>query len=586
MPEDWGMTYSSYYSAWTWFDDADEAHWGSRYIKMVSYIVSSSSAWIGQTVDVTENQEYAFSVWAKCPDEDRTSEAWGWIDWFDVGGSFISGGWLPLVWDAGNEWTYGEFGTATAPALATRAVYYLSGVMENSAMGVLFDDAHMGIPLPGFPSPPWEGLVPVGDVELSWTNLEPNDPNDSVYVKVLLGTEPNETDDDYDMEPLALVPASGLDVTSATVNVPDAGTYYWQVKSYLEGDPAEVDYDTGDPNDPNAIKGNVWSFTTATDLPPSITINTPDMITWHNEPVQLDATVIDIGDSPVFVEWMVSINNDTAVTGVTFEPNEFAEDPVVSIDQGSYSSANITNPSFEDKTTGWDGIGGTWTGTYGAEQYIVASDGYLLAYTWDLDPNTDDGLSQTLTETFAADTTYTLSVDVAHDGYYNEQVDYRVQLLAGGSILAEDNNEQHILLPPPQGSIADWETSIVEYEYDEVADANKLGEPLEIRLLAINDTQEMSFDNVRLTAVPPFPVQPGATYTLKVTATDDLGYDYTTMGIDVYEDECQMARVGLSLAAENLSDADGDCDIDLKDLYEMFLTWLDESVLTEPLVKP
>ena len=65
VPDYWAKSYASYYSAWTWFDDADGAHWGSRYIKMVSFITSGSSAWIEQTVDVIPAQEYAFSVWAK-----------------------------------------------------------------------------------------------------------------------------------------------------------------------------------------------------------------------------------------------------------------------------------------------------------------------------------------------------------------------------------------------------------------------------------------------------------------------------------------------------------------------------------------
>ena len=48
VPDNWTMSWSSYTSAWTWFDDADEAHWGDKYIKMVSFIVSGSSAWMWQ----------------------------------------------------------------------------------------------------------------------------------------------------------------------------------------------------------------------------------------------------------------------------------------------------------------------------------------------------------------------------------------------------------------------------------------------------------------------------------------------------------------------------------------------------------
>jgi hypothetical protein len=113
-----------------------------------------------------------------------------------------------------------------------------------------------------------------------------------------------------------------------------------------------------------------------------------------------------------------------------------------------------------------------------------------------------------------------------------------------------------------------------------------MGEPLVIRLICKKDTYEMSFDNVRLTASPEFPVQPGETYTLTCTARDAVGSNSDTVEIDVYDDKCKAARIGLSLDEENPSDIDGDCDIDLKDLSEMLLTWLDEEVITEPLVKP
>jgi hypothetical protein len=596
VPDYWSIYWNSYYSAWTWFDDADGAHRGSKYIKMASYNVSASTAWLEQSVDVTENQEYVFSIWAKCPEEGRTSKARAWIDWWGWHPTeprlrLCGGGWLPLSWDVGNEWTYGEFGTVTTPETTALGVFYLAGILENGPMGILFDDVYIGIPLPSSPYPEWDALVPIGDVELSWTNLDPNDPDGSVYVDVLFGTEPNETDPAYDMTELTLVPDSGENVSSVTVEDLDVGTYYWQVISYLYGDPALVDYDTTDPNlnNPSSIKGHMWSFTTATDLPPSVMIDTPDMVTWENEPVQLDATIVDIGDDPVLTEWTVSINNGTAVDGVTFEPDEFAEDPIVSIDQGYYSSANITNPSFESQLAGWDLIGtghGTWSGTYGTKKYIVASDGYLLAYANSADNSgADAGLSQTLPETFAADTTYTLTVDVANDGYFTEQVDYKVQLLAGGVILEQDNNEQHELPIPQGGGTAPWYTSEVVYEYDEVADANKLGEPLEIRLLAINGTQEMSFDNVHLTADPAFLVPSGTTYEFTITATDALGSDSDTVTINVYDDACQAA-VGAGLQAENPSDIDGDCYTDIHDLAAMALTWLEDQNPIEPFVKP
>jgi hypothetical protein len=534
--------------------------------------------------------EYAFSVWAKSATEGEPVEIWGYYDWLDAGGTYIGGGWLWYEDWVEDDWEYADLGKRTAPAEATQAIFWLCGAPENGLMGAFFDDAYMDIPRPSIPSPFDGTLVLIGDVDLSWTNLASRDPNDpSVYVDVLFGTEPNKVDPDYNMEELILDPVSGQDVTSVTVNAPvDGETYYWQVNSYIYGDPAIVDYDTSDPNDPNMIEGDVWRFTAVSDLPPSVTIDTPAMIAWDNEPVQLDATVTDEGSTPLLIEWSVYPDD-----GVTFTPNKFVEDPVVSIVKGIYPNANILNPSFELRLAYWNQIGighGAWSGSW-LEKFIKPSDGILLAYTDSLNNDgADAGLSQILAETFTAGTTYTLTVDVANDGYYDEQVDYRVQLLAGGVVLAEDNNEQHEL--PIPGGLGIWKTSTVEYVYDEVADANKLGEPLEIRLLAINGTNQMSFDNVHLTADPGFPVLPGAAYELTVTATDDIGSDSDTVEINLYDDACEAARVGLSLGAEHpgdiVSDSDSwpDCITDIYDLSEMALKWLLDTSPTEAFDDP
>ena len=576
IPDSWSISWSSWTSAWTWLSDGG-AHSGARHIKLQVYY-TGSTAWRGQEVTgVIGNTDYAFSVSAKNPTTDGDAETWGYIDWLNSTGGRVLGEWMyedhgiSDDWDNIDLWAWrdGEWKPFfTAPSGAVAAVFYLIGYEENminGINGIYYDDVYMGTPRPRNPYPAWEGLVYSGDVELSWTNIDPNYPTTSVYVDVLFGTEPSE------MEPLALVPASGQDVTSVTVEDLAIGTYYWQVNSYIHGDPATTSYDTN-PGDPNVIKGHLWSFATTDDLPPSVTVHTPAMIAWQNEPVQLDATVVDEGTSSMLIEWTAS------GTGVTFEPNEFVADPVVSIDKGGFINANIKNPSFEWGLAFWTGEGGTWGGTYGGTKYIKPSDGLLLAYTWDTGTE-DNGLSQTLTETFTADTTYTLTVDVANDGYWEEDVQYRVQLRAGGSILAEDYDEHDLPVP---GGLGVWKTSTVEYTCDGENDPNfvYIGEPLEIHLLAINDTWEMSFDNVNLTADPPFPAPPGSTYTLTITATDAVGSDSDMMEIDIYDDACQAARLGLSLAAENPSDIDANCNTTVGDLAELAAAWLNSTKLT------
>jgi Ca2+-binding RTX toxin-like protein len=109
------------------------------------------------------------------------------------------------------------------------------------------------------------------------------------------------------------------------------------------------------------------------------------------------------------------------------------------------------------------------------------------------------GLSQTVDAVLSPNTQYTLQVDVGNAAGVFEGLDltgfpgYRVELLAGGEVLAADNNTL---------SIAEGTFGTLTVTYNSTADASLLGEPLEIRL--INPLQgpglEVSFDNVRLTA--------------------------------------------------------------------------------------
>ena len=117
--------------------------------------------------------------------------------------------------------------------------------MNNVSGDMLFHiDMLSGYPL--FPTPEIGATVPAGDVDLSWTNMDPNVGPD-VYVDVWFGTDPNKlSPSEYSKVP----GVSGFaNTNSVTVSAPVAGTYYWQVDSYLEGTP------TGNP-----IEGNVFRF--------------------------------------------------------------------------------------------------------------------------------------------------------------------------------------------------------------------------------------------------------------------------------------------------------------------------------------
>ena len=452
------------------------------------------------------------------------------------------------------------------------------------------------------PDPEYDATIdPINPLTLSWTNLDPNLLGDSVYVDVWFGTDPNK------LQPLVYskVVTAGENVSSAEVDASVIGTYYWQVDSYIYG-PAHI-------NEPNMIEGPVWKFNAISDLPPeSVTIDTPDMITWSGKPVNLDATVVDDGTSELTYLWTATSNmGDTIV----FTPGDDVEDPIVTITK-DFSVIPIANPGFENPVLD----DGDWDWSLGNQGWgYFANDGYLGPWN----PTTDDfpdeapegdnvgwtnpgnisvpgGFAQVLTETFTANTTYTLTVEVGRSSYYSWG-GYKVQLLAGGTphdttstgytgavvggnLLAEDDNSLNIA---PDA----FKTSTVVYTYDEVADANKVGEPLQIRLLCrgdVSDSDEAYFDDVRLTADPPRPVS-GAVSTVELTLAVNDEFNPTpvtdSMTIDVYDTACLAARFGLAQAAVYPGDLDEDCDTDLADLAAVAEKWLSDTGLTEPVPK-
>jgi len=185
----------------------------------------------------------------------------------------------------------------------------------------------------------------------------------------------------------------------------------------------------------------------------------------------------------------------------------------------AHAQMTIVNPGFEDPVLveddwTWNDVPG-WTlvntddangaGVWNTSSYDFdpphAPEGQNVAYTetaWD---GTVRGLSQVLTETFEADTDYTLTVEVGNSWDYY-WAGYSVQLLAGGTVLEEDNNS---LWP----DYYKWATSTVAYTYD-AADAGLVGQPLEIRLLNLGKDMDaatpsvvgVEFDNVRLIPEP------------------------------------------------------------------------------------
>jgi hypothetical protein len=143
-------------------------------------------------------------------------------------------------------------------------------------------------------------------------------------------------------------------------------------------------------------------------------------------------------------------------------------------------------------------------------------DNALLLYFGNASGGLPYGVTQVLNDTLQAGITYTLQVEVgnidsgqgfvepyAGFGYFDIKgfPGYRVQLLAGTTLLAEDDDT----LAPSEGQ---WATSSVVFTADEGHPA--LGSSLEIRLITLDHATtvpnqsgiEVDFDDVRLDASP------------------------------------------------------------------------------------
>ena len=252
-----------------------------------------------------------------------------------------------------------------------------------------------------------------------------------------------------------------------------------------------------------------------------------------------------------------------------FARADFVEDCVVDYKEVKVMAENwlavvpiaIVNPGFEDPVLaenaytwldvpGWtqvdvnNGGAGVWNVTTADFDPPCAPEGQNVLYTENLPgPNLPggvaNGVAQVLTEMFAANKDYTLTVEVGNSWEYWLS-GYRVQLLAGGTVIADDNDT---VWP----NYYEWETSIVEYTYDS-GDSALVGQPLEIRLLNLGLDKDhpppgnvvgVEFDNVTLLSTETAP-------------------RIAERRVDLYEDE--------------------DMTINFKDFAKLAVWWLDEQL--------
>lgn len=161
------------------------------------------------------------------------------------------------------------------------------------------------------PKPADGTTVAAGEVELSWTMLEPLFPGLSVTVDVYF-TDNLQLLEDF-TDPAAIQVISRQDVTSVVVRTQPKTWYYWAVDTYM-----------GDATQP--ILGPIFSFY-ADNLPPEVDAGA-DIVTWlenGSRTGSLDATVTD--DDAYTVQW-----------SVVSEPNE----GTVTIESANAEDTNIT----------------------------------------------------------------------------------------------------------------------------------------------------------------------------------------------------------------------------------------------------
>jgi hypothetical protein len=191
----------------------------------------------------------------------------------------------------------------------------------------------------------------------------------------------------------------------------------------------------------------------------------------------------------------------------------------------------VLNAGFEQPAVGNDGgtgpIPSQWTAVNGGVVNVLnpsaatdlsaeAAEGFNVATV--TSSNAETGLGQILTSQLQDGANYTLTVKVANTLFTTSFPGYRVQLLAGNTVLAEDDNSRSIA----EDAVV---TSTVNYTFNAGAHAALVGQPLQIRLLSMGlaASQEVAFDDVRLSVTLTNPsANVGGPYTLPVGASLSL----------------------------------------------------------------
>ena len=158
-------------------DTGGGAHSGNKYVKMYNWIPygSDSTAYLGQSVlDVKEDKDYSFSVWAKNEAAGQTNQAGIWVEWYSTS-VFLTTGATGLISSSGTSaavtsenWTEIDFGSFTAPYRTIAATVWLVAPLYNEDRPILCDDAVMF----GATSDPNMPDVDAGPDMITWSGQE------------------------------------------------------------------------------------------------------------------------------------------------------------------------------------------------------------------------------------------------------------------------------------------------------------------------------------------------------------------------------------------------------------------------------
>lgn len=191
----------------------------------------------------------------------------------------------------------------------------------------------------------------------------------------------------------------------------------------------------------------------------------------------------------------------------------------ITIENAGFEAPSLGAGQFQAGVPGWTNFGsveeiGVWHVGVPADFDAAPPEGVQVGYIFG--GPADAGLAQVLTTTLAEDASYTLTANVGNSKGFSYN-GYRVQLLAGGSLLAEVDGGEAGSTNPASGEFV---TVTVNYSYDAGLHSTLVGEPLEIRLLTRNEdggVAETEFDDVQLTVALANPVaDPGGPYSVSI----------------------------------------------------------------------